>query len=77
MTDSARKFYDEHPGVESDLRSMYPDSSFGTPSDVASCVLFLASEKAKFINGSTIVVDGGATAVHCLASVRAQLAVES
>jgi 3-oxoacyl-[acyl-carrier protein] reductase len=77
MTDSARKFYDEHPGVENDLRSMYPASSFGTPADVAKCVLFLASEQAKFINGSTIVIDGGATAVHRLASVGAPLAVES
>ncbi len=35
---------------------------FGDPSEVADAVLFLASEKASYIAGQTIVVDGGLTA---------------
>jgi len=31
----------------------------GTPEDVAYAVEFLASPRAKFINGTTLVVDGG------------------
>jgi NAD(P)-dependent dehydrogenase (short-subunit alcohol dehydrogenase family) len=34
----------------------------GTPQDVASVVLFLASDAASFVNGASIVVDGGRTA---------------
>lgn len=33
----------------------------GTPQDVASAVLFLASEAASFITSQTLVVDGGQT----------------
>jgi len=29
--------------------------------DVANCVLFLASEEARFVTGASLVVDGGYT----------------
>jgi len=54
-----------HPELENEfgrerIRSgMDPDIVYGTPQDVANAVLFLASDKAKFINGATLVVDGG------------------
>lgn len=54
-----------HPELENEfgrerIRSgMDPDIPFGTPKDVANAVLFLASDKAKFINGASLVVDGG------------------
>lgn len=38
---------------------MDPVLPFGIPDDIASTVLFLSSDEAKFINGATIVVDGG------------------
>ncbi|MGX7075591.1 SDR family oxidoreductase [Globicatella sanguinis] len=31
----------------------------GVPEDIAELILFLASNKASFINGQTITVDGG------------------
>ena len=34
----------------------------GTPEDVASAILFLASDEASFITGSELYVDGGYTA---------------
>lgn len=34
----------------------------GEPIDVARCVLFLASDEARFVTGSSLVVDGGYTA---------------
>jgi NAD(P)-dependent dehydrogenase (short-subunit alcohol dehydrogenase family) len=34
---------------------------FGTPEDVAACVLFLASEEARYITGEVISVSGGLT----------------
>ena len=33
------------------------------PRDIAEVVLFLASEKNRFINGETVIVNGGATMV--------------
>jgi 3-oxoacyl-[acyl-carrier protein] reductase len=36
-----------------------PIGRMGDGSDIASAVLFLASEEASFITGQTIVIDGG------------------
>jgi 3-oxoacyl-[acyl-carrier protein] reductase len=38
-----------------------PSGRFGTPEDVAACVLFLASEAARYITGEVISVSGGLT----------------
>jgi 3-oxoacyl-[acyl-carrier protein] reductase len=40
---------------------MIPLGRIGRPEDVAAAVLFLASEEAEFITGTTILVDGGQT----------------
>ncbi|GMQ62814.1 3-oxoacyl-ACP reductase FabG [Vallitalea maricola] len=42
--------------------SNIPQKRYGKPEEVASVVLFLASEEASYINGTTIVVDGAYTA---------------
>ena len=39
-----------------------PGGRFGVPADVANVVVFLASDKAEYITGQTIVVDGGLSA---------------
>jgi NAD(P)-dependent dehydrogenase (short-subunit alcohol dehydrogenase family) len=40
-----------------------PMKRMGTPDEVANTVLFLASDESSFVNGSTLVVDGGRTAI--------------
>jgi 3-oxoacyl-[acyl-carrier protein] reductase len=35
---------------------------YGKPDDIANAVAFLASDKAKYITGTTLTVDGGANA---------------
>lgn len=43
------------------MASCIPTGNFGIPKDIAYSMLFLASEKASYITGQTIVVDGGST----------------
>jgi len=43
------------------IKSTVPMNRFGTPEEMANAALFLCSDRAKFITGSTLVVDGGQT----------------
>ncbi len=47
------------PGGIARIRPLIPVRRVGTPEDIAYLYLFLASEEAGFINGATIVADGG------------------
>lgn len=57
------------PGLSNDMTDtekqqtipLIPLGRLGQPSDIASTVVFLASEKASYITGQVIVVDGGWT----------------
>jgi NAD(P)-dependent dehydrogenase (short-subunit alcohol dehydrogenase family) len=44
---------------EANVASMTPLGRIGTPADVASAVAFLASDRASWITGETLVIDGG------------------
>lgn len=54
-----------HPELENEFgrerikSGMDSNMVYGEPEDVSNAVLFLASDDAKFINGATLVVDGG------------------
>jgi 3-oxoacyl-[acyl-carrier protein] reductase len=61
-TESTLKYYEDHPDQQAALQALYPGGEFGSPADVARCALFLASDQAKFINGSIVALDGGLTA---------------
>ena len=41
------------------MAASIPMGELGTPRDVANAVLFLASDEARYVTGTTIVVDGG------------------
>jgi 3-oxoacyl-[acyl-carrier protein] reductase len=43
------------------IKSTVPMNRFGTPEEVASAAVFMCSERASFITGSTLVIDGGQT----------------
>jgi 3-oxoacyl-[acyl-carrier protein] reductase len=47
------------PEIRADFASRIPQGRFGTPEEVASCVLFLASEAASYVSGACLHVNGG------------------
>jgi 3-oxoacyl-[acyl-carrier protein] reductase len=49
------------PAIKESALGMIPLKKFGQPEDIAFMVSFLASNKAQYITGQTIVVDGGMT----------------
>lgn len=44
------------------IEAAIPAGRLGEPEDIANCVLFLASDEARYITGAEFVVDGGYTA---------------
>jgi NAD(P)-dependent dehydrogenase (short-subunit alcohol dehydrogenase family) len=48
-------------GTREALRQKLPLQRFGSPEEIAEAVLFLCSPAARFITGTSLVVDGGAT----------------
>jgi 2-hydroxycyclohexanecarboxyl-CoA dehydrogenase len=64
VTEENRKLYTQMYGLADEkkanrLFSIYPMRRLGTPEDVANLVAFLSSDKAGFITGQTISVNGG------------------
>jgi 3-oxoacyl-[acyl-carrier protein] reductase len=47
------------PAFIRSMQDMVPLGRLGTPRDVANAVLFLASDEAEYVTGTTIIVDGG------------------
>ena len=56
MTDMMAGFSDDDVAA---LKDETPLTSLGSPEDIADAVLFLASEKARFITGQVLSVNGG------------------
>ena len=59
-TDRLREIYDGRSTPEQDLAEI-PLGRFGEPREVAEVVCFLASDRAAYVSGAVIPVDGGLT----------------
>lgn len=51
----------DDPDFEPWLKKNVPVGRWGRPEDIASCVAYLASDAASFVNGQVIAIDGGLT----------------
>jgi NAD(P)-dependent dehydrogenase (short-subunit alcohol dehydrogenase family) len=49
----------EDPAMSKVWSENTPMGRFGTPEEMATCVLFLASDAASYVTGATLVADGG------------------
>lgn len=59
IKEESQKYYDTHPEAAARWAKLSPLQRMGTTEEVAEAVLFLASNRANFITGQTLVVDGG------------------
>ena len=60
-TDFARGLW-ENPAIHDQYTKSHPMRRIGEPDEIAGAAIMLASDAGKYINGQTIIVDGGATA---------------
>jgi NAD(P)-dependent dehydrogenase (short-subunit alcohol dehydrogenase family) len=59
LTPMVQPIYDADPSREKAMAGRTPLGRLGLPEDIANACLFLLSEKASFITGIDLVVDGG------------------
>ncbi|TMQ09966.1 MAG: SDR family oxidoreductase, partial [Deltaproteobacteria bacterium] len=61
-TPLSEAFY-QAPSVTERRAAMVPSRRIGTAQDIADVVLYLASDRAAYVNGADVAVDGGFAAV--------------
>jgi NAD(P)-dependent dehydrogenase (short-subunit alcohol dehydrogenase family) len=55
---------DDPEAYENELKMLAPLRRIATPEEVAELILFVSSEKGRFITGAAMQIDGGTTAGH-------------
>lgn len=63
IADRNREWWTAVPERLDTVQWAYPARRPGTMEEVAACVAFLASEESSYVNGASLVVDGGMNAV--------------
>lgn len=61
MTPMSKKALEEYPEIMKETLENTPMKRYGEPEDVANTVKFLLSDKASFITGTDLIIDGGIT----------------
>jgi NAD(P)-dependent dehydrogenase (short-subunit alcohol dehydrogenase family) len=58
-TEMVERFTHEDPEVQAQMLAMEPVGRLGTPDEIADTIVWLCSDKASFVTGEAIAVDGG------------------
>jgi 3-oxoacyl-[acyl-carrier protein] reductase len=58
-TDRLKHLVNDNPSFESSAKAEIPLGRFGKPEEFAAAVTFLASQRASFITGVSLAIDGG------------------
>jgi 3-oxoacyl-[acyl-carrier protein] reductase len=74
LSDTSDAYYNQHPEIKAELSALYPAGKFGAVRDVSAAAVYLACDDSAFINGTTLTIDGGLSAVHRLAMATPKLA---
>ena len=48
-----------NPEAIDDLKATVPGGELGRPADVAAAAVWLCSDQARWVNGQSLIVDGG------------------
>ena len=57
-------WFEREPGARERQTALLPPQRIGTPEEVAYTALFLASDEARFINATDILIDGGRSQLY-------------
>jgi NAD(P)-dependent dehydrogenase (short-subunit alcohol dehydrogenase family) len=63
MKDESRQFYESNAGLMDVYERLVPLRRMGHAEDSASALNFLCSDQASFINGQSLLIDGGVSVV--------------
>lgn len=63
VKEESKSFYRDHPDLDRLYRDVVPLGRMGTADDVADLVQFLLSDRASFLTGQNIALDGGVSLV--------------
>lgn len=58
-TPGVEKYFEEQPQMAAGLKKSAPMNRLGEPNEIAEAVVFLSSDRASFITGQLLSVDGG------------------
>ena len=61
LTDLTKKYFENHPEDLKALINSNPKGRMGYPSDYVGATIFLASDASDYVNGQTLLIDGGKT----------------
>jgi len=61
VIESERTIESDKTGYFSEIKNQTPMKRWGYPSEIAEAVYFISGDKCNFMNGSSLIIDGGST----------------